>query len=127
MRERFHSTDADAGPPPLSDVSKHQPDAVSLTDLLAQGGPSLESLRRELDAASSGHQPVASLGALFEQRGPALRRPVEIFGLLHLATNLPHLDRHDDTETYRAIRVDGSTRDLTVPRAAPRSADEENR
>lgn len=122
LRERFHNTDTDSDPPPLNDVSGHRPDAVSLTDLLAQGGPSLEALRRELDRALTGPEPLASLGALFDRLEPDLRRPVEIFGLLHLATNLTQWDRHNDTETYRAIRPDGSTRELTVPRVAPHDA-----
>jgi len=120
LRERFHSPDTDAGPPPLSDVSDHRPAGVSLTDLLAQGGPSLDSLRRKLREALSRPDSLTSLGALFDGLDPALRRPVEIFGLLHLATNLPGLDRHEDAETYRAIRPDGSTRPLAVPRVAPR-------
>ena len=44
---------------------------------------------------------------------------MEIFGLLQLATNLPGLDRHTDTETYRTFRPDGTVRDLAVPRVAP--------
>ncbi|MEC3979828.1 DUF3375 domain-containing protein [Amycolatopsis sp. H20-H5] len=119
LRERFHNTEADSGPPPLNDVSEHQPIAVSLASLLAEGGPSLDSLRRALDQALVGPEPLSSLGALFDGLEPALRRPVEIFGLLHLATNVPGLDRHDDTELYRAIRTGGSTRGLTVPRMAP--------
>ncbi|WNV90361.1 DUF3375 domain-containing protein [Umezawaea sp. Da 62-37] len=120
LRERFHNTDPDAGPPPLNDVSSHRPTAVSLTELLAQGGPSLDLLRRELHRALTGEQPLTSLGALFAGLDPDLRRPVEIFGLLHLATNLPGLDQHEDAEAYRAIRSDGSTRELAVPRVAPR-------
>jgi hypothetical protein len=122
LRERFHSTDLDAGPPPLADVSAHRPDAVSLTHLLAQGGPSLDALRARLRSALTGAEPLASLGALFDGLEPALRRPVEIFGLLHLATNSPDLVRHTDSESYRAIRPDGTTRELAVPRVAPHPA-----
>lgn len=122
LRERFHNTDADVEPPPLADVSTHRPDAVSLTDLLAQGGPSLDALRAQLRSAMTGPDPLASLGALFDCLDPALRRPVEIFGLLHLATNTTGFDRHTDTETYRAIRTDGSARELAVPRVTPRAA-----
>lgn len=120
LRERFHSTDTDTAPPPLNDVSDQRPDGLSLTDLLAQGGPSLDALRTQLREALTADSPLASLGALFDGLDPELRRPVEIFGLLHLATNLPGMDRHDDIETYRAIRPDGSARQLSVPRVAPR-------
>lgn len=119
LRERFHNTDNDAAPPPLADVSEHRPDGVSLTDLLAQGGPSLDALRQKLRQALTGPDPLASLGTMFDGLEPALRRPVEIFGLLHLATNLPGMDHHEALETYRAIRPDGSTRQLAVPRVAP--------
>lgn len=119
LRERFHNAEAEVAPPPLSDVSAHQPDAVSLAEMLAQGGPSLDSLRRELTKALAGDAPMTSLGALFERLDPALRRPVEIFGLLHLATNAPGLDRHPDPETYRAVRPDGTERALAVPRVSP--------
>ena len=61
---------------------------------------------------------MATLGALFDDFDPSLRRPVEIFGLLHLATNLPGLESHDDAETYRTVRADGTTRNLAVPRVA---------
>jgi hypothetical protein len=118
LRERFHSTELDAGPPPLTDVSAHRPDNVSLSALLSQGGPTLTELRRQLLEVLTGPDRVATLGALFENLDPSLRRPVEIFGLLHLATNLPGLESHGDTETYRTIRADGSTRNLDVPRVA---------
>ncbi|MGY1838425.1 MULTISPECIES: DUF3375 domain-containing protein [unclassified Modestobacter] len=122
LRERFYNAETEVGPPPLSDVSEHRPDAVSLTELLAQGGPSLDSLRRELAKALTDPEPMVSLGALFDGLDPALRRPVEIFGLLHLATNSSGLDRHADTETYRAVRPNGSERALAVPRVAPAPA-----
>lgn len=121
MRERFFDADTDTAPPPLVDVSAHQPESVSLTDLIAQGGPSLDALRRELRSAMAGTDPLASLGALFDTLDPELRRPVEIFGLLHLAANAPDLNRHNDAEVYRALRPDGSARDLTVPRITPRA------
>ena len=116
LRERFHSTDIDAGPPPLTDVSAHRPDGVSLSELLAQGGPTLTELRQHLLDALTGPDPIATLGDLFDGLEASLRRPVEIFGLLHLATNTPGLHSQDDTETYRTVRADGTTRDLTVPR-----------
>lgn len=122
LRERFHNAETEVGPPPLNDVSAHRPDAVSLTELLAQGGPSLASLRQELARALTDPEPMASLGALFDGLDSALRRPVEIFGLLHLATNAAGLDRHADTETYRAVRPDGTQRALAVPRVAPSGA-----
>jgi hypothetical protein len=118
LRERFHNPDVDTGPPPLADVTDEAPQALTLEDLLAQGGPSLDSLRAALAEALDGPDPVGSLGAVFDALDPALRRPVEIFGLLHLATN-HDLYRHADTEVYATVRPDGSHRDLAVPRLTP--------
>lgn len=119
LRERFHSPAEDSAPAPLHDVSADQPEQLSLTALLAQGGPSLGELRARLAEAVSSPQPLASLGQLFDQLDPGLRRPVEIFGLLHLAANDADLTTDAGTETYRTVRPDGSQRDLTVPLVVP--------
>jgi hypothetical protein len=119
LRERFHDTAVESAPPPLNDVSNDRPEGVSLLELLLQGGPSLDSLREALQQALTAPEPFASLGGIFEALDPSLRRPVEIFGLLHLATNRTDLARHPDSEVYLALRPDGSRRDLAVPRLAP--------
>jgi hypothetical protein len=119
LRERFHDPDRETGPPPLNDVSDDRPEALSLADLLLAGGPSLDSLRRALREALADPAAVASLGAVFGSLDLSLRRPVEIFGLLHLATNQAGLERHEDSEVYGTVRPDGTRRDLSVPRVAP--------
>ncbi len=115
LRERFYTPDEDASPPPLADVSGHRPGDVSLADLLAQGGPQVEALRR---AMASLEQPgaISTLGELFAELAPALRRPVEIFGLLQLAHNSPALAPAPGVESYAAVRPNGSRRRLTAPK-----------
>jgi hypothetical protein len=119
LRERFHDSAKETATLPLADVSDQRPESVSLHELRMQGGPSLASLYAALSAALAGPDPAGSLGGLFESLGPELRRPVEIFGLLHLATNTADLERHADTEVYTALRPDGTCRHLAVPRVAP--------
>jgi hypothetical protein len=118
LRERFHNPSDEAALPGLRDVTDHRPDRLSLAELLAQGGPSLDQLRIAIEQAFNADEPVDSLGQLFATLELPLRRPVEIFGLLHLAANLDGFARHNSDETYRAVRPDGSARDLSVPRVA---------
>ena len=115
LRERFHDSAPNTTPPPLHEPDGDKPEALSLAELLLQGGPTFDALREAL----TGGAPVASLGALFDRLDPALRRPVEIFGLLQLGINRPDLRRHDDTEVYRTVRPDGTPRPFAVPRVAP--------
>ena len=116
LRERFHNPNDEAGPAPLRDVATQRPDGLSLADLLAQGGPSLDQLRAAVQESLASDEPLASLGKLFDMLDASLRRPVEIFGLLHLTTNMDGFVRDEDhREVYRTLRPDGSQRDLTVP------------
>lgn len=122
LRERFHNPEEDAGPPALRNMAEQQPDGLSLADLLAQGGPSLEQLRTTVEEAMTSPHPLVSLGRLFDTLDPSLRRPVEVFGLLHLVTNMDGLSRDDEhREIYHAVRPDGSHRDLAVPMITPLS------
>jgi hypothetical protein len=88
---------------------------VSLAELVAHGGPKIGSLRARLDEALASLVPARSLGELFDELEPSLRRPVEIFGLLHLAADR-EWTAGDEVETYAAIRPDGSRRTFAVPR-----------
>lgn len=115
LRERFHNAETAAPPPPLADVSDHQPDELSMRDLLLQGGPSLDALRLSMAQLAHPGGP-ASAGVLFGGLPDELRRPVEIFGVLHLATNTDELAITSAGETYETVRPDGSRRDFTAPR-----------
>jgi hypothetical protein len=115
LRERFYDPADDVLPDRLAAPDRGDAPAPSLAELVAHGGPRIGSLRARLDEALAALLPARSLGELFEELEPSLRRPVEIFGLLHLAA-----DREwaagDDVETYAAIRPDGSRRAFAVPR-----------
>lgn len=117
LRERFFSPDEDTAPPPLTDVSGQRPGDVTLAELLAQGGPQLGALRRAV-ATLDDPDAVRTLGELFATLDPALRRPVEIFGLLQIAHNTTTLAPEPGVEPYPAVRPDSSTRRLTAPKIA---------
>lgn len=124
----FHDPQQAAPPPPLEVDDETDDDVPSLADMLAWGGPSLAALADALQA--SGTDPrVATLGDLFADLPEDLRRPVEVFGLLHLAALAGHEPDPHDTETYPTVRPDGTTRLLDVPRtpigaATPEDPDE---
>lgn len=115
LRERFHDPADDVLPDRITAADPDDAPAVSLDTLLAQGGPQLAVLRGRLDDALADLAPARSLGAVFEGLEPALRRPVEILGLLHLAADRGWTS-DEGVETYAAVRHDGSRRTFTVPR-----------
>ena len=115
LRERFYDPADDVLPEPISVDDGSDAAGLVLADLIAQGGPQLPSLRQRLDAALGSASPAAARGALFDGLERALRRPVEIFGLLHLVADRGW-DAQDDTEAYAAVRPDGSRRTFDVPR-----------
>ncbi|HZM74558.1 MAG TPA: DUF3375 domain-containing protein [Candidatus Limnocylindrales bacterium] len=123
LRERFHTPDDEAGLSPLRDVTTQRPDGLSLADLLAQGGPSLDQLREVVHQALASDELLTSLGRLFDTLDASLRRPVEILGLLHVITNMDGFVRDEERdEVYHTLRPDGSGRDLAVPVIAPGSS-----
>ena len=77
----------DVAPTRLADIPDVADEPPSYAELLGQGGPSLTVLRARLDEAMRSLDPAASLGEVFDSLEPELRRPVEIFGLLHLAAD----------------------------------------
>ncbi|WP_243060645.1 DUF3375 domain-containing protein [Nocardioides sp. SR21] len=125
LRERFYDPADDVLPERITTPDADDAPPVSLADLVAQGGPKLASLRERLDAALTSLQPAESLGALFDDFEPSLRRPVEIFGLLHLAADRDWR-AEEDLEPYAAVRPDGSRRTFAVPRTPLPDPDLEN-
>jgi hypothetical protein len=115
LRERFYDPADDVLPDRIAVDDASGTPGLALADLLGQGGPQLPNLRQRLEAALASSNPAASLGELFETLEPSLRRPVEIFGLLHLAADRGwHVQ--DETESYAALRPDGTRRTFDVPR-----------
>jgi hypothetical protein len=115
LRERFYDPADDVLPDPIEAADPSEAPSLSLSELMAQGGPQLASLRQRLDDALHDLLPAGSLGELFEGLEPSLRRPVEIFGLLHLAADREWAS-DDVTEQFAAVRPDGSRRTFAVPR-----------
>jgi len=115
LRERFYDPADDVLPDRISTPDPEDAPPVSLADLMAQGGPQLTSLRERLDEALTSLRPAGSLGELFGELEPSLRRPVEIYGLLHLAADR-EWETEDAAELFAAVRPDGSRRTFAVPR-----------
>jgi hypothetical protein len=113
LRERFYDPADDVLP---ERIAASDPETrLSFAEVLAQGGPQLGELRERLDTALHALIPPASLGEMFSELEPSLRRPVEIFGLLHLAAARDWSD-DGDVETYPTVRPDGTARAFSVPR-----------
>lgn len=115
LRERFHDPADDVLPERIRAADPDDAPPVSLEGLLAQGGPRLSQLRQRLDDALASLLPAASLGELFQRLEPSLRRPVEIFGLLHLAADRDW-ESEGTLERFDAVRPDGTRRAFAVPR-----------
>ncbi|TIC85654.1 DUF3375 domain-containing protein [Nocardioides sp. GY 10127] len=133
LRERFFDPADDVAPERLV-AEDADTEPVTMSELVAQGGPRIGGLRARLDEALTSLDPADSLGEVFSRLEDDLRRPVEIFGLLHLAAErdwavpepvgLP--DHETDApgavlparplERYATVRPDGSTRAFEVPR-----------
>ena len=115
LRERFYDPADDVLPERIVAAAEEAAPDLSLSSLMAQGGPQLPELRRRLDDARAALVPAGSLGEVFDGLEASLRRPVEIFGLLHLAAD--HAWQPEDgPESYAAVRPDGSRRTFAVPR-----------
>jgi len=130
LRERFYDPGAHKAPPPLEDVSAYAPEPPSLDAMRTQGGPLLEELRDAIVTAFTDGA-ATTVGAAFNSLEPALRRPVEILGLLQIATQIDAVHSapsagsdestesaptSGDSETFETVRPDGSRRTFTVPR-----------
>lgn len=115
LREKFYDPADDVLPERIEREQVPDAPVVDLPALMAQGGPQLQVLRQRLEASLTGLTPTSSLGELFDRLEPSLRRPVEIFGLLHLAADRGWTVT-EETEAYAALRPDGTTRTFAVPR-----------
>jgi hypothetical protein len=119
MRTRFYNAADHAPPPPLIDTRSEAGAAPTLEELRQAGGPSMADLRETLVAALPSEGTV-SAGEVFNNLPGALRRPVEVLGLVQIAASTGALDvalagAGDSTETFETVRVDGSRRALVLP------------
>ena len=114
LRFRTFDPESERAPEPLEDVSQEAPAALSLEDIRKQGGPSLDQLRRQIEASQAAGD-LESAAALFNTLPEDLRRPVEILGLLHLFTRMGGEINPELHELVSATRPDGSTRRFLIP------------
>jgi len=115
LRERFYDPAAHLPPPALADVSADAPPPPSLDDMRKQGGPLLGELRDAIVGAFS-RGDAASVGVAFNDLDDDLRRPVEILGMLQLATQIDAVTRAETLERFDTVRPDGTRRSFAVPR-----------
>lgn len=115
LREKFYDPESHLPPPPLDDVSADAPAPPSLDEMRRQGGPQLHEMRNALVSAFSTGG-AESIGDAFNGLDDEMRRPVEILGLMQIATQIDAVDRGGPVETFEAVRPDGSQRTFTVPR-----------
>ncbi|MBG6058091.1 hypothetical protein RCH16_001673 [Cryobacterium sp. MP_M5] len=115
LRERFYDPALHRPPPALEDVTDDAPAPPSLDELRQQGGPRLGEMRDALVSAF-GRGGAASVGDAFNELAASMRRPVEILGMLQIATQVDAVHRAGTVETLETVRPDGSSRRFEVPR-----------
>lgn len=91
----------------LEECSGEGPGTFSVEELRAVGGPFYIELAAAIEAATAGGMAVAS-AQLFNGLPRDLRRPVDLLGLLTLATEQGALHPDYAVEEYHTIRPDGS-------------------
>jgi len=109
LTERMHDPASTAAPPPLDDVSDTAGAPPDIDTLRTLGGPTMSELRRRLATTSA-----PSAAAAFNELPASLRRPVEILGLLHAIDDTDQLNLGTGTETYAAMRPDGTPVQFTA-------------
>lgn len=117
LRQRFYNPDDYTPPPPLRGNDDAAP-PLSVEQLRQQGGPSLAEFRAALYERLRDGAVSVTAGEVFRDVSDELRRPVEVLGLIQIAAAVRALDpAHDDgTETFEAVRPDGSRRTFDGPR-----------
>lgn len=114
LHTRFYDPAVERPAPDIEDVSAEAPEPLSLDEVRRFGGPLVNDVRAGIvEALSSGAQ---TLGFAFNQLEPGLRRPVEIFGVLEMATQAGLMELESSTaESVLTVRPDGTERVLLVP------------
>lgn len=114
LKSGFHDPRDERPAPPLRSDVDIDDEALTLEEILAQGGPRLEDVRGALTVLLAAGQ-AGTLAAAFNQMPEELRRPVEVFGLLHIASQAD-LEFSDGHELAQTVRPDGSRITLEVPK-----------
>jgi hypothetical protein len=112
VRERFYDPGDHTAPEALDQIAGDAGAALTLEEILRQGGPLLARLVERLAAGSDN---AGFAGARFNQFPGDLRRPVEVLGVVHLLARIGALDAAEDRELVFTVRPDGSERTLRIP------------
>lgn len=88
--------------------------AMSLEEMRKYGGPMLADVRRSLVNSLSNGMAGSSFGEVFNHLPAELRRPVEVWGLLHIAAQA-EVEIAEGADVAVTIRPDGSIVRLTMP------------
>lgn len=127
LRRRVDALTPPTPAAPLQDVSRSAPGAPQLDEVLRYGGPLVEQVAAAL--AQQDPQRNRTVPEAFNTLPDALRRPVELFGLMQMAAERGLLgpDAADaaeaggaertsvGTNTVHTVRPDGTTRELSMP------------
>lgn len=111
LKYRFYDPVDHAPPPPLAETSAPEGSEDFLTTAREQGGPQLAELRDALRRSVTGQ----TAGEVFNGLGNDLRRPVEILGLMHVGEDEAAFADENATDTFEAIRPDGTRRIFVGP------------
>jgi hypothetical protein len=115
LRTRLYDPNADKDVAALHDVSALAPAPPSMEELRRSGGPLRAAVRDGIGKALRQGR-AETLGQAFDTLDDELRRPVELFGLLQLATDAELvINTPSRYETVTARRPDGSIRRLSIP------------
>jgi hypothetical protein len=118
LRQRFFNAGDYTPPPPLRGHDADTAPPVSVEQLRQQGGPSLAEYRMSLYERLCDGAAEVTGGEVFEAAPEALKRPVEVLGLIQIAATVRALDStgRGTTEIFEAVRPDGSRRGFEAPR-----------
>ncbi|MCU1461187.1 MAG: hypothetical protein JWO37_1262 [Acidimicrobiales bacterium] len=112
VRERFYDPGDHVAPEGLDETAADAGVALTLEEILRQGGPLLARLAEQLSTAGAS---VNTAGARFAAFPDDLRRPVEVLGVLHLLSKIGALEAAEDRESVLTVRSDGTERLLRIP------------
>jgi hypothetical protein len=116
LPDTFWESTRRAPAPPLRVRSDEElPEAMSLGEIRRQGGPLLADVRRSIGLLLADAGGDESLGRLFNHLPQDLRRPIEVFGLLHIAAQAEANHVVFATDLVAAVRNDGSLVRLEMP------------
>ena len=114
LRERMHDPRDDVPLAAGALAPGAAPQAMTLEQMRALGGPQMDVLRECLGAAWE-HDPDASLADVFASLPPDTRRPADLYGALQVAVERG-MRPSGGSEHFQTLRPDGTARVWALPR-----------